>query len=55
MIMSIMSIMRGPATRSRPPALTVFAAIRWIGLFAQCSRRQRARRFLALILPLGRR
>lgn len=44
------------STRPRPdtqhtPAVTVLSALRWVAVVLGCSRRERARRFLALVLP----
>jgi hypothetical protein len=39
------------ATRPRVPANVVLAALRWVVWVLWCSRRERARRFLALLLP----
>jgi hypothetical protein len=37
--------------QSNAPALTVLTALRWVAVIFGCSRRERARRFLALVLP----
>lgn len=40
-----------PPAEPEMPALAVLAALRWVALLFLCSRRERARRFLALVLP----
>jgi hypothetical protein len=45
------------SSRHRPviphasPALSVLIALHWVAVILGCSRRERARRFLALVLP----
>jgi hypothetical protein len=40
-----------PRMKRRAPALAMLAALRWVALIFGCSRRERAHRFLAILLP----